>query len=277
MSNSPKSNLLASPKRKDFWAAFIPPDGYVLANFDYEALEPKVLAHMSQDPNMLRLHGKDSTENHDGYLFVAYDSSPRVREIYHRDKPGGLTKEEVANAKKILKVERNDIKPEYLGWIFGLGPETLSMSKNIPFFEAKRRLELIDKTFPGKDMLAATLKREWVARNGYVIDGRGLPCTIHYKDLRKLLNKVIQKTGHAILQRGNWWMDKYIKEHKIDCFPYIPDLHDEGSWVVRKGEEESFALAVEHHFDMVNSELDWTVEMRHGGISFGDNLGIRCE
>jgi DNA polymerase I-like protein with 3'-5' exonuclease and polymerase domains len=277
MSNSPKSNLLASPKRADFWGCFISEEGYILANADYEALEPKVLAHMSQDPNMMRLHGKNSTENHDGYLFVAYDSNPRVREIYHRDKPGGLTKEEVADAKKILKTERNDIKPEYLGWIFGLGPETLSMSKNIPFFEAKRRLGLIDKTFPGKDMLAATLKREWIARNGYVIDGRGLPCTIHYKDLRKLLNKVIQKTGHAILQRGNWHMSNYIKQHKIDCYPYIPDLHDELTWAVRPDEQERFAEAVRYHFDRINDELQWTVLMKHGGLNFDTNLGMRCD
>lgn len=276
MSDERKSNLLASPKRADFWECFIAPEGYVLANADYEALEPKVMAHMSQDPNMLRLYGKDSKESHDGYLFVAYDSNERVREFYHRDKPGGLTKDEVKAAKNVLGVERTAIKPEYLGWIYGLGPATLSLDKNISFFEAKRRLEKIDATFPGKDMLAATLKKEWMARNGYVINGRGLPVTIHYRDLRKLLNKVIQSTGHALLQRGNWHMANYIKKHKIDCHPYIPDLHDEFTWIVRPDEQDRFAEAVAYHFDRINDELDWDVLMNHGGLNFSDNLSMRC-
>jgi DNA polymerase I-like protein with 3'-5' exonuclease and polymerase domains len=269
--------LLASPKKPEFWKHFIAPEGYVLAHFDYEAVEPKVMAHMSQDPNMMRLHGKDSKERHDGYLFVAYDSNTKVRKLYKRDRPEVFQKYEIRALKRVLAKERKDIKPDYIGWIYGLGPAKLAMDKNIPFSEAKRRLETIDRTFPGKDMLAAQLKREWIDRNGYVINGRGLPVTIHYRDLRKLLNKVIQSTGHAILQRGNWHMRQYIQDHKIDCYPYIPDLHDEGNWAVRIGEEDRFAEAVSYHFDRINDELDWSVILRHGGLEFSDNLACRCD
>ena len=72
-------------------------------------------------------------------------------------------------------------------------------------------------------------------------------------------------------------MDNYRHQHKIDCIPYIPDIHDETNWCVADGEQERSLEMVEYSYDRLNDELDWTVVFRHGGISFGNNLAIRCD
>jgi DNA polymerase I-like protein with 3'-5' exonuclease and polymerase domains len=272
-----KSNLLASPKRPEFWSCFKTTEGRLLMHFDFTALEPYVLTHLSQDPNMLRIYGKDTKESHCIYMFVGYDSNPAIRAAYPRDQPGGPTAEQVDHAKKVVKAERTDVKPVYLGWAYGLGAETLSVQKNISYMEAKKQLESIDRTFLGKDILATALERERVARGGYVINGRGLPVPISFKMRRNLLNKVVQSTGHAFLQRANYHLDNYRKQHNIDCIPYIPDIHDESNWSVAEHEVERFTEAVNYAFDRLNDEVDWTVTFKHGGIGCGKDLSIRCD
>lgn len=277
MAKERSTNLLALPKRKELWECFVAPEGYEVAQFDINALEPHVLTYMTQDKNLMKIYGNDS-KPHCVYLFcAAHFPSMKDKVLEHYSLDDNISEEHLDNVKKILKNERKEAKAPYLGWCYGLGANTLAFNKQISFFEAKSILSAIDRAFPGKMKLHNYLVGKWKENNGYVINGRGRPICVPADKLKDIINRVVQSTGVDILNRILFHLWNYIEEHNLPVIPYIPNIHDESVNIVKLGNREAYVDAVSYAFDKINAELGWNVTIKHGGVSFGPDISIRCE
>jgi DNA polymerase I-like protein with 3'-5' exonuclease and polymerase domains len=266
-------NLLALPKRVDFLKNFIAPKGYILCREDINSLEPCVLTYLCQDKNLLKLYGKDA-KPHDGYLFVAYHIFQSVKDVYDID---DMTVEKRKKAKELCHTERDYIKPVFLGWFYGLGPTTLSLQKNMPIKEATRLLNKLDYIFQGKQRLHEALMKQYKETGGHVVSARGTPVCVCKGKTKDIVNRVVQKSGHELLQRLLYLRNQYRLQHNIRMYPYIPDWHDESIWFVHPDDVEKAKEAIEYSYRKLNEELGWNVEIKHGGIKFGYDVSIRCD
>ena len=278
MSKKKSLNLLGLPKDLEFMKCFGAPPGTVLMQADVAALEPHVLAFFSKDPTLYSVYGPDAWPHHDIY-FIAGMRIPglgeKIREHYTLENP---TLEGINYLKNHYNKERKGmLKPAYLGWCYGLGAETLSINLEIPESQARRILTGIDKQFPAKVWLQKHLLKQWRENDGYVIDGRGMPTCVDFGKKKDIVNRVVQKTGHEILQRILYHIQKYRLEHDVPMRPYIPDYHDESLWAVKIGHEEEAARAMDYGFDKINEELGWDIKIKHSGITFGPDMRVRCE
>jgi len=152
-----------------------------------------------------------------------------------------------------------------------------SKSEGIPLKEAKRILRRLDHLFQGKDRLHKALIQQWKNTGGHVISGRGTPVCCAAGKKKDIVNRVVQRTGHDILQRLLYHRNQYRVDNAIQMKPYIPDWHDEAIWLVREGAEDQAIAAIDYSYEMVNKELNWTVEIKHGGIQIGEDISIRCD
>jgi len=277
MSRDRRVNLLALPKRKDLWECFIAPNGYLVASDDVTALEPHVMTQLTQDSNLLKIYGNNS-EPHCVYLFSAAffpRHQEKVRSLYNLEGNGSEVNLEAIKGQ--LKFERKDSKPVFLGWCYGLGAQTLAFDKQISFQEAKDMLRAVDKAFPGKQRLHNFLIKEWKNNNGWVMNARGMPVTVPKEKTKDIVNRVIQGSGVQLHYRMLYHRWNYIRDNNIDVKPYIPHLHDEANMLVGINDQDRYIEAVEYSYDRLNDELGWSVTIKHGGVSFGKDMSIRCD
>ena len=266
-------NLLALPKRESFLRCLLAPEGYLLVREDINSLEPCVLTYLSQDKNLLKLYGKGS-DPHDGYLFVAHSLFPKVAANYDID---NITEAKRDHAKEVCKAERSQVKPAFLGWFYGLGATNLALKEDMPLKEAQRFLGKLDVLFAGKHSYHKALIKEWYNNGGWVVSARGTPVCVCNSKKKDIVNRVVQKSGHELLQRLLYHRNVYRLKHKIRMYPYISDFHDESVWHVHPDDLELAEDAINYSYEKLNEELNWNVTIRHGGISIGDDLRVRCD
>ena len=82
-------NLMAQPVRTDggqlIRRGFVAPDGYVLASFDYNQIEMRLMAHLSQDPIMIDVYQRGGDIHTETAMRIFKISDPRkVDEMKHR-------------------------------------------------------------------------------------------------------------------------------------------------------------------------------------------------
>lgn len=271
-------NLLGLPKNKEFMRVFKAPPGYKLVQADISSLEPHVLAQLSQDPMLMKVYGPGASPHHDIY-FVAGMKIPGIQDsilqYYDIDNP---TEDGIKYLQENYGSVRSKVlKPAYLGWIFGLGKETMSINLDITEFEAHTILRGMDKQFAGRDKLKRRLLSQWSKNGGYVINGRGVPICIDFQKTKDVVNRVVQSTGVQILGRIIFHMNNYRKEHKVKALPYIPNFHDESVWLAKDGYEDEVIDMFKYGIDRINDELNWDVIIKWGGVNVGTDLSIRCD
>lgn len=273
-------NLLAAPKNKQFMECFIAKPGYKLIQADINALEPHILAHASQDKNFMRVYGPNAKPGHDIYLMAGLQIpgiGDKIKPYYDIDNPDP---EKIAQAKKDLKTLRSGIlKSAYLGWMYGLGPGTLSTNMRIDYMEAVSILKGLERQFIGKLRFHEKLEVEWARNGGFIVNGRGRPVCVDFGAKKDLVNRFVQSTGVDFLHRILLHMNDYRLQNQIDAAPYVASFHDETIWEVRD-DPEQISLAkkmFEYGIDQLNKELNWSVIFKFGGINLGDNLSVRCE
>jgi DNA polymerase-1 len=275
---SRRLNLLALPKNAEFMRCFKAPPGQLLMQRDAAAIEPRVLAHFSQDRTLMKVYGPNAWPSHDIYLLAGQEFpglGPKIRALYDINNP---TIEGVKKAKHQFAEERRKLcKPSYLGFLYGIGAETLSVNLEIPLYQAQQILRALDKQFPGKQTLQKRLEIEWAKRGGYIVNGRGRPLPVDFGKKRDLVNRMVQSTAHDCLVRLLYHMNCYRKQHKIAMRPYCPDWHDESIWAVYPDELVRAQECFDYGFDRLNDELNWTVIIKHGGTNYGPDLRVRCE
>ena len=147
----------------------------------------------------------------------------------------------------VSKAERQMMKAILLGWLFGLGANTLikygrtTFKVNIPFNEAKEFLKFLSKSFPQ----AAAWRKETSSNAGVELFATSrmgkfqkLQPDRYYN---KSLNHPIQSDAAACILKAGTLMDGYIREYScVDEIKVVNVIHDE---ILAEAREECVDLA----------------------------------
>ena len=121
----------------DIRQMFIAGEGNVIIGGDFSQQEPRCLAHMSQDENMINayLHGKDL------YATIASKLYNKPYEECKEFRPDGTVNPEG-------KQRRSSVKPILLGIMYGRGVNSIAEQMNISREEAQQVINDFYKQFP---------------------------------------------------------------------------------------------------------------------------------
>ena len=127
--SSTEPNLQNIPVKGDYGLrireAFIAPQGHELLCADYSQIEPRILAHLSQDPRLLAVF----SNSEDIHMATAV-------EIFSLP------------ASQITKDMRRAAKTVVFGIVYGISPFGLSQNIGVPQAEAKKYIETFFERFP---------------------------------------------------------------------------------------------------------------------------------
>jgi hypothetical protein len=239
-----KVNLQQIPKDRSILETLVPRSGWKFVELDISALEPTIQASFSKDPTLMELYA--SGKEHDIYLYFAQFVHPdplfrsALREEYKSDA------NVLEGLKKKYKQERNLIKQAVLAMGYGASPRRIQLAyKSAGFdvpFETCQQIHVNYWELLGKlKTFERNLKYEWRARNGYILDGFGLPRCVPEDMTKDILNRFVQSTGHGVLLKFLVYVNNLRKSRGVHMLPVIPDLHDE---TIFQAPEEQVSLAV---------------------------------
>jgi len=225
-------NLQQIPKDPEYLECFIAREGHTLIDADVTALEPCVLAELSECPSYMKLYGPGAKPN-DVYLFGM--SNMRIFKDklrawgYDADNPDKAAIEYIKeNHKKVRGIG----KVTHLSAGYGAGPQkiwktlvaqgidiSLEDTKEIhaDYWELYKRVKEYEQE----------LLSERENNGGYVIDGIGMPVTIGKFKKKDILNSLIQGCGHRILVRHIANVMKLRDKSGLDFKFWIADIHDQ--------------------------------------------------
>ncbi len=141
-------NVQNAPRQQSFRALFVAKPGHVLLKADYNQMQLRVVAELSQDATMLEIfrEGRD----------------------IHRLTAAAITGKMPS---EVTKSERSAAKKSNFGFIFGIGPKRFRMdvmeeySIDMTFEEAKQIRSIFFRTYPGVERwhrwLSARAKQTW--------------------------------------------------------------------------------------------------------------------
>jgi DNA polymerase-1 len=132
--SSTEPNLQNIPVKGDYGLrireAFVAPKGHELLCADYSQIEPRILAHLSQDPRLLSVFAKGE----DIHMATAM-------EIFSLP------------SSQITKDMRRAAKTVVFGIVYGISPFGLSQNIGVPQAEAKKYIETFFERFPAVRVL----------------------------------------------------------------------------------------------------------------------------
>ncbi len=224
-------------------AAFKPQKGHVFLSADYSQIELRVLAHLSQDKNLIDafLAGHD----------IHAQTASRLFDI-----PLAL----VSNEQRQIGKRIN------FSILYGLTPYGLSKDLDIPFKEAKHYIEKYFAQYPGV--------QEWMEKviveckhTGYVQTlwghRRYVP-TIHeknrvmYEEARRIaINTVAQGTAADIMKIGMINLDRALKEQGLDAH-LVLQIHDELLISVAESEKDRVEKLAQ---SILQSVVEWEIPL----------------
>ncbi len=220
--------------------AFIAEEGSQLLTADYNQIELRILAHLSEDPA----------------LILAFQTGEDIHlktasEIFH------LPKE------VITKEMRRVGKTVNFGIVYGISPFGLSANLGIPQKEAKRYIDLYFSSYSGvKAFIEKTLAK--ASQNGYVTTLLGRRRDVPElqsgnKNLREAgerlaVNTPIQGSAADIIKRAMVRIDLWMRERGVKS-KMILQVHDELIFEVPDGEialmQENVPLLMEGAAELI--------------------------
>lgn len=230
--------------------AFKPQGDNVFLSADYSQIELRVLAHLSQDPNLLQAF-KDGHDIHS-------ETAARIFEVQIDQ----VTPRERAVGKRIN-----------FSILYGLTPYGLSKDLGIPLGDAKKYIESYFAQYPKV--------REWMdeviekaKEDGYVatLFGRRRPVpglkernkNLYDLACRIAINTVAQGTAAEIMKKGMLNVSKALQEKKLDA-TILLQIHDEILLTVPKTEQAEVKLLVKQELEkVVNWQVALTVDTHVG-------------
>lgn len=234
--SSSNPNLTNIPSRtslgKEIRYCFVPADEHVFLSIDLSQIEPRVLAHDSRDPELLRIFLGDRDYH-----------TETAAKIY------GVRLEDVT------KEMRSGMKPVGIGVSYGMTEHGLSRNTGLSLDEARRLLDEWYRVYPGVLEYHKRLRAEAKA-TGRVRDmfGRyrltpGVNSALRYvreKAIRECINAPIQSGAAGILKQAMGDMipvyRRYMSEG-VYCWPLIP-IHDEVLAEVDEGRAEEIGAVL---------------------------------
>lgn len=220
---------------KGYWAQllreiFIPEDGYLFLSADYSQIELRLLAHLSEDPALIRAF-KEGKDIH----------TTTASEIFSVDEV------------EVTEDHRRIAKTVNFGIAYGISPYGLSESIKIPF---ERAQELIDLYFLRYPKVSKFIEDTicFAKEHGYVRTafGRIRPIPeinspnqfLRLQAERMAVNAVVQGTAADIIKMAMIRIHKKSAESKIDA-RMILQIHDEIVFEVKEADIERLAKIVQ--------------------------------
>lgn len=209
--------------------AFCAPAGRRIVAADYSQIELRIMAHLSQDPGLLRAFG-DNLDVH----------SATAAEVF------GVTLEEVSGD------QRRKAKAINFGLIYGMSAFGLAKQLHLGRHEAQEYIDRYFERYPGvADYMART--RELAHRQGYVetLYGRRL----HLPEInarnkqrqqaaeRTAINAPMQGTAADIIKLAMIAVDDWLSRDSIDAL-MIMQVHDELVFEVAEDHVERLQAAL---------------------------------
>lgn len=217
LQNIPIRDELGRELRK----AFIPDEGEVFFSADYSQIELRLMAHLSEDPNMTEafLSGEDI-------------HAATAAKIYHLP------------VTEVSKLQRTKAKTANFGIIYGISVFGLANRLNIPRSEAKELIDGYFETYP-KVQEYMNKSIELAREKGYVetlfgrkrvlTDISSANATVRGYAERNAINAPIQGTAADIIKIAMIRIAKRIKKENLNAKLLI-QVHDELNFSVAKNE-----------------------------------------
>ena len=252
-SNNP--NLQNIPIRtargREVRKAFIPRDeNHLLLSADYSQIELRIIAEISQDPNMLDAFAK----NLDIHTATAAN-------VY------GIALEEVTGE------QRRNAKAVNFGIIYGQSAFGLSQSLGIPRKEASDIIEQYFVQFAGiKNYMSETMNfarengyvKTLMGRRRYLRDINSANATVRGFAERNAINAPIQGSAADMIKIAMINIHREFKAQKLDARMTM-QVHDELVFDVPKNEIEIVKPIIAHHMKTaIKTEVPIMVEMGTG-------------
>ena len=277
-------NIQQLPKDPRYLSCLNPRPGHVFIQMDVDALEPVVLAELSEDAAMMKLYGPNAKPN-DIYLFVGSKIPALASHIcefgYDPDNP---TIEAINLTKKKAKKWRNICKVLHLSAGYGAGPrkiwETLVQSGvDITLDEVRIIHKEYWELFGGVKEFEGKLKAEWASNGGWFLNGRHHPVAVDSRLEKDILNRCIQNTGHINLLTYLYYLDQLRMKANMQNVlkPIVCDFHDECIWEVPEDRASEAIKLFEETWKLVNDELGGIIPLSGAPelcYSFAD---FKCE
>ena len=225
--SSSNPNLQNIPIRdedgKEVRKAFIPEPGCKFFSADYSQIELRIMAHLSQDQNMI----EDFRLGHDIHAATA-------AKVFHK------------SINEVTKTERSKAKTANFGIIYGISAFGLAQRMGVSRTEAKELIENYFKTYSGiknymdraiddarsKGYIETILKRK-----RYLPDINSHNATVRGFAERNAINAPIQGSAADIIKIAMIAIYRRFKNENIKS-TMILQVHDELNFNVVPGEEE---------------------------------------
>lgn len=225
--SSSNPNLQNIPVRdedgKEVRKAFIPEPGCKFFSADYSQIELRIMAHLSQDQNMI----EDFKLGHDIHAATA-------AKVFHKP------------IEEVSKAERSKAKTANFGIIYGISAFGLAQRMGVSRTEAKELIENYFKTYSGikhymdhsidearkKGYIETILKRK-----RYLPDINSHNATVRGFAERNAINAPIQGSAADIIKKAMIAIYSRFKAENI-MSTMILQVHDELNFNVVPGEEE---------------------------------------
>jgi DNA polymerase-1 len=249
--SSTEPNLQNIPVKGDYGLrireAFIAGPGHVLLCADYSQIEPRLLAHLSQDPRLLRIFANSE----DIHMATAM-------EIFNL--PAG----------QITKDMRRAAKTVVFGIVYGISPFGLSQNIGVPQAEAKKYIETFFERFPAVRALMDRNIAEARAK-GYTttIFGRrrpipelqsGDPVQRSFGE-RMAVNSPIQGSAADVIKLAMINVQK-TTHAELPKAKMILQVHDELIFEVPEGELETATQLVRSEMEGVGNQIGLSVPLK---------------
>ena len=225
--SSSDPNLQNIPVRtddgKEIRKCFIPEDGCLFFSADYSQIELRIMAHLSEDENMMEAF----REGHDIHRATA-------AKIWHVD------------IDKVTDAQRKKAKQANFGIIYGITTYGLAQRMDIPNSEAKELIEGYFRTFPKVQAYMEHAKEEARAkgyaetlfhRRRYLADINSRNATVRGFAERNAINAPIQGTEADIIKVAMVRIWERFKKEGIRS-KMILQVHDELNFSVFTEERE---------------------------------------
>lgn len=226
-------NIQQLPKSRGYLECWKPlAKDKVWIDCDWVALEPTVITELTRDEGMMTVYGPGA-KNTDIYLYFG-SNIPAFRKEFLKHGYDYLnpTPEGIKAAKKACKPLRNICKTVVLAKQYRAGARkihsTLTLNGvDMSLEEVQDICSIYDETFKRVKQFSYILEREWNENNGWVYNGIGRPMTVAEDQLKDLVNRVCQSTGHDIHMKALRIFRHLLKQANIEYDWIIPDFHDQ--------------------------------------------------
>jgi len=269
-----KINIQNLPSSPRFMRAFVARPNHKIVYTDFDALEFKVAAHLTQDKSLMSLYGPNAKPN-DAHLFNAANMRLFADEIQKYYNPLDPTPEGIRLAKENCHTVRQIVKMAGYAMSYGAQPpkiydELRTAGYDVTLRDAHQIFDDYWNTYSGIVRFTQKLQQMWQDNGRWVYNGRGRPLCVPGKYKKDLYNRVVQATGHDCLMRYVEILDQRLTG--LEAYPWDVDKHDATAWEVHEDQAEEVKEMMQGVYPALNSELQWTVDIT-GDVKIADNLG----